>query len=647
MSLKRNRSHYYGFSNIDFRTKQDKDSINLFQPWINKKDFGTMGNGNYIIPSKSKKEILKISKNINKLKNNITGIPDAKTYNTCKFYNKNNIIINVKKDFFTKRYAELDESEIGKEQFNGDSMMIADLIKARKNLKMDKINKIQKKGKLFSSAENILKYKNNLLKNNSEENIKFNQELSSINKEKEIKNENEKEQENNKFLKEVDLKKIQKIRDLLRKRYSVKSNVFNVYRIWSEYSGREINLIQVHNIINKFGIPINYNETKALIASVNDRGTDNLNLNEFINLIFKDNPTFNIIDQNLEYKDEEFYKNIDENKSYDKLNLISERKYSKNELNQNIHYLEKFIKVKASKLSKIFRDEGIDQTNIVYNTFINSLRKCSLPEKYFDENIIKGLMKKYLNENNKENLNFQKLFQTCLTKLNYNKSKNDFFKIQNEYAELLGEKLKKSKSEIFKNKILKNYENQKEETIDNKKIKEKNKNFININKNYDFPKDNEINSMQPSTEFLKKIYSRNEQYKKIYDEIEKSFIPFPSLYTNNLQYNIKSNRNLKTSINIFKPDISSSMYINETDRFKVKSLNDKIDFLLNEKNKNNLIHEARLEKIRTNSKKIEENIKDLEMKEKQKIIAQQIHKIQRIYNFEKNNNLNNQLNEDI
>ena len=151
----------------------------------------------------------------------------------------------------------------------------------------------------------------------------------------------------------------------------------------------------------------------------------------------------------------------------------------------------------------------------------------------------------------------------------------------------------------------------------------------------------------PSTEFFKIIYSRNEQYKKIYDEIEKSFIPFPSLYTNNLQYNIKSNRNLKTSINIFKPDISSSMYINETDRFKVKSLNDKIDFLLNEKNKNNLIHEARLEKIRTNSKKIKENIKDLEMKEKQKIIAQQIHKIQRIYNFEKNNNLNNQLNEDI
>ena len=646
MSLKRNRSHYYGFSNIDFRTKQDKEAINLFQPWINKKDYGTMGNGNFTIATKSEKDILKISKNINKLQNIISGIPDPKTFNTCKFYKKNNIKINLKQEFFTKRFAQLDESEIGKEKFNGDSMMIADIVKKRKNLKMEKINKIYEKRKLFSSAENIFKNKNNLLKNNSEEEKKFNQELSPINKEKEINIINEKEKENNKFLKEVDLNKIKKIRDLLRKRYSVKTNCFNIYRIWSDYSGREINLIQVHNMINKFGIPINYNETKALIASVNDRGTDNLNLNEFTNLIFNDNNTFNVNGKNLEYKDEEFYKTIDENKAYDKLNLISNYKYSKNELNQNIDYLENFIKLKAGKLSKIFRDDGIEQTNIVYNTFVDSLRKCSLPEKFFDENIIKGLMGKYLNENNKENINFQKLFQTCLTKSNRNKSKNDFYKIQNEYVELLGQKLKKCKSEIFNGKTkIKTFE-QKEEYIDNK-LKEKDKNCIDINKKYDFPKDNEINSMQPSTQYLNKIYSRNEEYKKKLDEIEKSFIPFPSLNSNNSINKTKSNRNLITSINIFKPDISSSMYINESERFKVKSLNDKIDFLLHEKNKNKLIHESRQEKIRSNSKKIEENIKNLEMEEKQKIIAQQMNKIQRIYNFEKFNNFKNQLNDDL
>ena len=77
-------------------------------------------------------------------------------------------------------------------------------------------------------------------------------------------------------------------------------------------------------------------------------------------------------------------------------------------------------------------------------------------------------MGKYLNENNKENINFQKLFQTCLTKSNRNKSKNDFYKIQNEYVELLGQKLKKCKSEIFNGKTkIKTFE-QKEEYIDNK-----------------------------------------------------------------------------------------------------------------------------------------------------------------------------------
>ena len=60
MSLKRSRSHYYGFTNIDFRTKQDKNAINLFQPWINQKNFGTMGYSNYSIISERKKEILKI-----------------------------------------------------------------------------------------------------------------------------------------------------------------------------------------------------------------------------------------------------------------------------------------------------------------------------------------------------------------------------------------------------------------------------------------------------------------------------------------------------------------------------------------------------------------------------------------------------------
>ena len=44
MSLKRERSHHYGFTNIDYRTKQDKSSLLLYQPWHYSKNFRTIRN---------------------------------------------------------------------------------------------------------------------------------------------------------------------------------------------------------------------------------------------------------------------------------------------------------------------------------------------------------------------------------------------------------------------------------------------------------------------------------------------------------------------------------------------------------------------------------------------------------------------------
>ena len=89
------------------------------------------------------------------------------------------------------------------------------------------------------------------------------------------------------------------------------------------------------------------------------------------------------------------------------------------------------------------------------------------------------------------------------------------------------------------------------------------------------------------------------------------------------------------------------MYINQKERFKIKNFNDKISYILNEKNQNKQLHEARQEKIRIYNKKIEENIINLDMKEKQKLLNQEMQKVQRFYNFEKYNNLKNQLNDDL
>lgn len=47
-------------------------------------------------------------------------------------------------------------------------------------------------------------------------------------------------------------------------------------------------------MINKLSIPINIDETRALISSSNKRNTENLNMEEFMHLIHNDNNEINL-----------------------------------------------------------------------------------------------------------------------------------------------------------------------------------------------------------------------------------------------------------------------------------------------------------------------------------------------------------------
>ena len=138
MSLKKPRIHQCGFTNIDFRTKGDFESLKLYEPWKVLKDFGTMGKSFYYPSYSDAKKIFSVSKSLNKLKNIIQGSPDPKAYPGCLYYKKNNIKPNIIQEFRTERVAELDESGIGKEKYIGDSMMISDIKKYRLERKKKK-----------------------------------------------------------------------------------------------------------------------------------------------------------------------------------------------------------------------------------------------------------------------------------------------------------------------------------------------------------------------------------------------------------------------------------------------------------------------------------------------------------------------------
>jgi len=148
MSLRKERNHCYGYSNIDFRSKRDDESLQLFQPWKVRKAFGTMGYTDYKIDPDNKKKLLLISENINNQRTIYSEIPDPKYYKTARYYYNNKIPLKEKTEFTNERIAQLDETAKGKEIFTGDSMMISDITKSRKQKGFQDKAKINK-SKIF------------------------------------------------------------------------------------------------------------------------------------------------------------------------------------------------------------------------------------------------------------------------------------------------------------------------------------------------------------------------------------------------------------------------------------------------------------------------------------------------------------------
>jgi hypothetical protein len=148
--------------------------------------------------------------------------------------------------------------------------------------------------------------------------------------------------------------------------------------------------------------------------------------------------------------------------------------------------------------------------------------------------------------------------------------------------------------------------------------------------------------MQPSTEFINKIFNNKEEYSKKLNEIEKSFLPSLS---NKIRPKTRRGANpiLKNTFLVHQPEKNSPMFINEKERFKCKSLNDKIEFAKIEKENKNKIKEYWQNIRKKHNDDIQQHINNLELKEKQTKNISMMNKIQRIYEYEFKNKLRNEL----
>ena len=580
-----------GFSNIDFRSKGEFENVKLYEPWKIPKDFGTMGKSNYHLSYTNAKKIFSVSKNLNKFKNIVQDSPDPKFYKTAMYYKKNRITPNTIQDFYNERIAQLDEIDIGKEKYIGDSMMISDIYRYRN----------QRKNQINSPIRNLINKQKDL--------NRFKKPKELQNKSAKLETQLVKLDVNETLDDKINLEKIQEIRFALRRRYANRTDIRKIFKEWDINCMGEITLYSAHDMINRLNIPINYNETRALIASSNTRGTETLNLEEFIHLIFSDNEALQIDLDKLKFKDEKLYK-----EGMEAENIKNNMKKSILEINKTneILFIKHQVHSRTTIINNAAHKNNINKDKCSKNDFIKLMRSLKFPEKYYRDILIDSLYNSYINKDD-NSMNVNKFIDDCL-KLNEDNNFMDFKEKNLKFFE------KKIKNQIEEKKKYK----KKLEMEENNKLKE-------------------VINPQPSTEFINKVYKDHFKMFKKLNEVEDKFSTKPnSTKKDKPKTRFNGNPAHKDTFYMINQDPRGSSFITEKDRFNITTMNELTDFIRKEREQKKIKDKAKLKKINFYETMREDACKRMEKIFEQKDLSCQNKRSIRQYNYELLNRIRNE-----
>ena len=598
MSLRRTRSHKVGVSNIDFITKGEIDNLKIYKPWKAPKDLGTMGYKNYRNPRPIFKSLFEPTEKINTFKDLVNDYPDPRYYTTAQFYKKNNILLNTKTFLNNEKASNLEETFKGKDVFNGDSMNVAEIMNSRKGKIFDKKNLVKKNlnKEPFSIEDNKIQEEKmeNLKKDKEKLNKNAIQETQLVKINTFIEKDNE-----------INLKKIEEIRQTLRRRYGNRKNINKIFQQWARTFPNKITIYDAYKMINSLSIPINYNETKAFIASGSNFGNEYLNIEEFSNLIYE--PTsMNWGEKKFNYEEKDLNmignniilnnKTEIEGRNFDKLkNFIAQRilvlnknmkelskeKYSfkegnvnKNESNLNLVDFDKFKKgILSLKPSDNFNKEEYIQK--LFNEYKG--KNDLVDMRYFCENIYEKTKKEFMSQMKDKTIEINK--EQYIIKKN---------KLQN----YINENKDRVKPLVFQKKI----------DLD-KQLFEKNAMLLERKKEEKKIQD-QVNCTIPSTSWLHHIYdNRKEHYNKL-NRAEHALSAKPTFKQNNLIRNTRFGAvpQWRKTSEILIGDETCGTYINEKDRFNIDR-----DIAKDDKKMKNMLALGKQNRIKTAIQKYEDN----------------------------------------
>lgn len=92
----------------------------------------------------------------------------------------------------------------------------------------------------------------------------------------------------------MDLEKVREIRRAIRRRYANRKNFQKIFNLWDEDSNGAISVKNLHNMIHRLGININLDEARVLLASSDKDASNDLALDEFLDMIFNEKDVLNV-----------------------------------------------------------------------------------------------------------------------------------------------------------------------------------------------------------------------------------------------------------------------------------------------------------------------------------------------------------------
>ena len=358
----------------------------------------------------------------------------------------------------------------------------------------------------------------------------------------------------------VDVKKIKEIRLALRRRYANRSNFRKIFKEWDITSRGEISIYDAHLMINKLSIPINYNETRVLIASSNDRGSETLNMEEFMHLIFNDNNALNVDLSKMEYKEEDLYN--EKQQETLKMTMIDNiREMSKTE---DVNQFKEFIRARLPKFVKYVNElNGNNEGVCDYNTFMNVLSKFQLVANLRKEPLLRAVYDMYKNENGL--MDWKRVSDSILQhthKTYFSEAKDAVMALAKEDIKCKEEEL----NEMVKQHGVKGVEYHKRKTKELTLQLEEMKQLKSKQQEAEL---GEVNSTVPSTQFIDKVYSGRHKWFTRLNDVEKEYDSSRMITVNQRKTRFGANPQYRDSgVTVMYGDKFNGNYnVSERDRF--------------------------------------------------------------------------------